>query len=71
MIQKIIINYSKQSDGDFVAKVQCIINALTGNPDYTDPIQLADLQTALGTFVSLPAASQGSKPDIVIKDQIA
>ncbi len=71
MIQKIIINYRKLSDGDFVAKVQCIINALTGNPDYTDPIPtLADLQTALGTFIlSLPAASQGSKPDIVIKDQ--
>ncbi len=71
MVQKIIIDYRQLTDGAFSTKVQCIINALTGNPDFTNPIPtLADMQAALDFFDnSILAAADGSRPNIIIRNQ--
>lgn len=71
MVRKIIIDYRRLTDGDFVTKVRCIITALTGNPDFQNPIPtLAELQAALDAFNSaIEAAADGSRPHIVIKNQ--
>src|ERR1035437_8892418 len=71
MVRKIITDYRKLSDGNFVTKVSNIITAMTGNPDFPTPIPpLSDLSAALGEFVTaMAAAGEGGKALVEIKNQ--
>lgn len=71
MIQKIIIDYKKLSNGAFATKVQTIINSLRGNESFANPVPtLEELTAALENFMNaVVAAGNGSKPAIVIRDQ--
>jgi hypothetical protein len=71
MARKIILDYSKRTDGGFVTKVSNILSSMTDNPDFPTPIPpLVSISEALGEFVSaLSAASEGGTSLTEIKNQ--
>jgi hypothetical protein len=71
MSKKIIIDYSKLSDGEFVTKVSSIITAMTDNPNFPTPVPpLVSISEALGNFTSaMTAADEGGTGLVEIKNQ--
>ena len=68
---KIIISFSRLKDDDLDTKSQVIINNLTGNPNFANPVPaLADVTTARTNYVTaLTDAQTGGKQETSIKNQ--
>src|SRR5258706_11468494 len=59
-IQKISISFSKYSNADFLTKAEHILQSMTGNPAFTDPIPtIAELQAAVTKYSNDLVAAAG------------
>lgn len=70
-MKKCLINFTKYSDAALEARAQLILNSLTGNAHFTDPVpSLAELQAAITAFsAALIKAGSGNRSDIAFKNQ--
>ena len=70
-IAKLILSFTKFSDGNLVNKAGSINQLMTGNPDFPTPAPpLAELTTAIADFVSARIdAATGDKVKIAAKNQ--
>lgn len=70
-IQKISVSFTKYSDADFLGMAEHILQSMTGNPAFTDPIPtLADLQAAVLKYSNDLVNAKGlGKLNVAVKNQ--
>jgi len=71
-MNKVLINFSRYSDGGFQSKVQTIISSMTENPNFPTPIpSVADITNGYEDYTeALDAARTGNHADIAAKNTI-